>query len=91
MSLYRYQVWAAEEEIFKEKFGSFAGETFNRFPTKDSCTRNVTQSTAISNFKPERLGWPPIQEGKCQEVKACDKKANDNEIQFNSFGVLFTC
>ena len=35
---------------FKEKFGSLTTKTFNRFTTKDSCTRNIkhnTESTAV--------------------------------------------
>jgi hypothetical protein len=42
---------------FKEKFGSHARKTFNRFTTKDSYARNIThnmESTAVSKLNPER-------------------------------------
>jgi hypothetical protein len=38
-------VWPAEEKIFKEKFGNFVREIFNRFTTKDSSARNITRNT----------------------------------------------
>jgi len=38
---------ASGKEIFKEKFGNFARETFKRFATKDIYTRNITPSTEV--------------------------------------------
>jgi hypothetical protein len=36
--------WNSNEKL-KEKFGSYTRKTFDRFTTKDSYTRNITQNT----------------------------------------------
>ena len=66
--------WNSNEEL-KEKFGSCTRKTFGRFTTKGSYSWNSThntESTAVSNLKPERWGSPLVQE-KYKEEKACDK------------------
>jgi hypothetical protein len=45
-------------------------KAFNRFSTKNRCTRNIThykESTTIRNLKPEWWGSPLVQEEKYQE------------------------
>jgi hypothetical protein len=45
-------------------------KTFNRFSTKNICTRNIAhnkESATIRNLKPERRGSPLVQKEKYQE------------------------
>jgi hypothetical protein len=50
--------------------GNNTRKAFNRFCTKNSCTRNIThykKSATIRNLKPELWGSPLVQEEKYQE------------------------
>jgi hypothetical protein len=59
--------------VFKESRIKTSGndnrKAFNRFSTKNSCTRNIThkESATIRNLKPEWWGSPLVQEEKYQE------------------------
>jgi hypothetical protein len=51
-------------------FGNNTRKAFNRFSTKNSCTRNIThykESVTIRNLKPEWWGSSLVQEEKYQE------------------------
>jgi hypothetical protein len=53
-----------------KKSGKDIRKAFNRFSTKNSCTRNIThykESTTIRNLRPEWWGLPLVQEETCQE------------------------
>jgi hypothetical protein len=66
-------------------------KAFNRFSTKNSCTRNIAhykKSATIRNLKPERWGSPMVQEENYQEkpVKREEEiieKADDEIIIVN--------
>jgi hypothetical protein len=54
----------------KKLSGNNTRKAFNRFSTKNSCTRNIThynESATIINLKPEWWGSPLVQEEKYQE------------------------
>jgi hypothetical protein len=66
----------------KKKSGNNTRKAFNRFSTKNSCTRNMThykESATIRNLKPEWWGSPLVQEEKYQEKPV---KREYNSIQF---------
>jgi hypothetical protein len=51
-------------------FGNNTKKAFNRFSTKNSCTRNIIHcklSATIRNLNPEWWGSPLVQEEKYQE------------------------
>jgi hypothetical protein len=53
-----------------KKYRNDTRKAFNRFSTKNSCTRNIThykESATIRNLKPEWWGSPLVQEEKFQE------------------------
>jgi hypothetical protein len=53
-----------------KKSGNNTRDAFNRFSTKNSCTRNITNCKEIAttrNLKPEWWGSPLVQEEKYQE------------------------
>jgi hypothetical protein len=54
----------------KKISGNNTRKAFNRFSTKNSCTRNIThykESATIRNLMPEWWGSPLVQEEKYQE------------------------
>jgi len=77
--------WDSNEKL-KEKFGSCARKTSDRFTTKDNYTWNIThntESTAAGSLKPERWGSPLVQE-MYREEKACDKRYKYNNNNNNN-------
>jgi hypothetical protein len=62
--------------------GNNTRKAFNRFSTKNSCTRTIThrkESATIRNLKPEWWGSPLVQ----VPGKTCEKRIrNNNSIQF---------
>jgi hypothetical protein len=61
----------------KKKSGNNTRKAFNRFSTKNSCTRNITHykgSATIRNLKPEWWGSPLVQEEKYQEIPVKENK-----------------
>jgi hypothetical protein len=68
--------------------GNNTRKTFNRFSTKNSCTRNIThykESATIRNLTPEWWGSPLVQEEKYREkpLKREEEIINNNNNNNN--------